>query len=282
LNYSYYPGCSLGATALEYDQSARAVCTALGIGLQELHDWNCCGASSAHNTNALLAEALPARNLALAQEAGLDLVVPCAACYNRLKRVDTALRQDEARRRQLEELCQFSYTGNTGVHSLLDTVAALGPERIAAGVKRPLTGLKLVPYYGCLLVRPAVVRTADNPDHPQQLDRLMRAAGAEVRHWAYKTDCCGGALSIARKEIVSHLVDRLLDMAVDAGADAVVTACPLCVSNLEMRRTGNRRLPVLYFTELLGVAMGLDGPQAWFGKHLVNPYPLLKSLALVG
>ncbi|MEW6523343.1 MAG: CoB--CoM heterodisulfide reductase iron-sulfur subunit B family protein [Bacillota bacterium] len=282
MKYSYYPGCSLGATAREYDLSTHAVCSHLGVELAELEDWSCCGASSAHSTNHVLAGALPARNIALAQEAGHDLVVPCAACYNRLKRTDSLLAEDPRQRRELEELCQFTYTGTVAVRSLLELMDAVGLSRIQEAVVRPLSGLKLAPYYGCLLVRPASVRRGDNPDHPRALDQIMEAAGATVCHWSYKTDCCGGALSIARAGIVKELVDKILDMAVDAGASALVTACPLCVANLEMRRSRRHTLPVLYFTELLAVAMGLEGTRAWFRKHLVDPYPLLRSLGLVG
>jgi heterodisulfide reductase subunit B len=282
MNYSYYPGCSLHSTGLEYDLSTRAVFKHLESELTELEDWNCCGASSAHALNPNLALALPARNLALAQTMGLDLVIPCAACFSRTKRIDHEMRTDPQARQKIEELINFKYTGQIAIRPVL---AALyedyGVDKITAQVRRPLKGLKVVPYYGCLLVRPPDVAQFDDPDRPLVMAALLRAAGAEVIAWSYTTDCCGGSLSLSKPEVVRGLVGRLVERGREAGADAIATACPLCQVNLEMRQPAGLKMPVFYFTELLGLAFGLPEAKKWWGKHLIDPQPVLRSAGLM-
>lgn len=281
MKYAYYPGCSLESTAVEYDLSARAACVRLGIELVELDDWNCCGATSAHSTNHILALALPARNLALAGEAGLDLVVPCSACYNRLKVTDHLLRQDKELHRRMGEVTGTDYRNPVTVRSLLETVVTgAGLGAVAEKVVRPLSGLKVACYYGCLLVRPPAVTNFDNAENPVLLDRLVEALGAGSVRWFYKTDCCGASLAMSRGEMVTGMVGVILDRAQEAGANALVTACPLCQANLEMRRSEACGLPVFYFTELMGLAFNLPDCRNWFKKHLIDPQPLLASLNL--
>jgi heterodisulfide reductase subunit B len=279
MNYSYYPGCSLHSTGLEYGLSTRAVFKHLGLELTELDDWNCCGASSAHVFDHTLALALPARTLSQAQAAGRDLVIPCAACYNRLKGADLAMRNDPDVRSRMESMLGFQYTGAVAVRPVLAVLAEdVGSERITAEVRIPLDGLKVVTYYGCLLVRPPEIAQFDDPDNPQVMASLLRSVGAEVMPWSHATDCCGGSLSLSRSDVVQHLVDRLAERAREAGADAIVTACPLCQVNLEMRQTGQTKIPAFYFTELLGLAFGLPEASGWWGKHLIDPRPLLETL----
>jgi heterodisulfide reductase subunit B len=281
---SYYPGCSLHSTSIEYDLSTRAVFKALGVELVELADWNCCGASSAHALNHTLSLCLPARNLALAQEQGWDLVAPCAACFNRLKSADYALRNDPAERAEIEEIVGFQYSGQVQVRPPLDVVAQeIGLEQVGARVTRPLKGLRVVSYYGCLLVRPPEVVQFENPEHPQFMDRLLETLGAQAMDWSYYTDCCGGSLSLTRRDLAARLVQGLVARAREAGAQAMVTACPLCQVTLEMRQDSKKEaMPILYFTELMGLAMGLEESRKWWGKHLIDPRPLLKSLDLMG
>jgi heterodisulfide reductase subunit B len=283
LKLAYYPGCSLESTAVEYDLSSRAVCRAVGLELEELPDWSCCGASSAHGTNHLLSLALPARNIKLAQEAGLDIVAPCAACSNRLKFADYTLRHNREEREKVETAADFSFTGETAVLTMLEAVVTkAGIPAVKAAVVKPLAGLKLVCYYGCLLVRPLEVCTFDDPENPVSMDKLMAALGADVLDWSYKTDCCGAALTMPRAGTVTGLVGNLLEQATAAGAQAVVTSCPVCQSNLEMRRLHHGGPPVFFFTELMGLAFGLPGSQDWLKKHLVDPLPLLHKLSLAG
>ena len=279
MNYSYYPGCSLHSTGLEYGLSTRAVFKHLGLELTELDDWNCCGASSAHVFDHTLALALPARTLSQAQASGRDLVIPCAACYNRLKGADLAMRHDPDVRSQLESMLGFQYTGSVAVRPVLAVLAEdIGVQRIASEVRNPLGGLEVVTYYGCLLVRPPEITQFDDPDNPQVMAELLRATGVEVMPWSHATDCCGGSLSLSRSDVVQHLVGRLVERAREAGADAIVTACPLCQVNLEMRQTAEPKMPAFYFTELLGLAFGLPEASKWWGKHLIDPKPILETL----
>jgi heterodisulfide reductase subunit B len=287
MDYAFYPGCSLHSTGLEYGLSTRAVFKHLGLGLHEVDGWNCCGASSAHALHHTLALALPARNLALAQAAGNDLVIPCAACYSRMKGADYTLRTDPEYRAEIEDLVGFTFTGATAIRPVLAVLYEdLGTKAIAAQVRRPLAGLKVVTYYGCLLVRPPHITQFDDPDQPQIMAELLSAAGAQVMAWSHATDCCGGGLSLSRSDVVQGLVGRLAARAREAGADALVTACPLCQVNLEMRQTVRRqttaqKMPAFYFTELLGLAFGIPEAQRWWRKHLIDPRPTLRSAGLL-
>lgn len=277
MKMAYYPGCSLESTAKEYNHSSRSVCAALGLELVELEDWSCCGATSAHNLDHRLAAALPARNIALAQEKGLDVAVPCAACFSRLRKADYLLRHNEGVRRELEEIVEFKYEGKIKILSLLEAlVTRVGFEHIAGKVIKPLRGLKVVSYYGCLMVRPPEVRGFDGAENPEMLDRLVAILGGEPLKWSYKTECCGASLSLTNTSVVEGAVARLVDAAREAGASVIVTACPLCQSNLEMRQKKDRDImPSFYFTELVGLTLGLDEAQGWLAKHLIDPAPVL-------
>lgn len=284
MKLSYFPGCSLGSTAKEYDLSARAACQALGLELVELKDWVCCGATSAHSTNHMLSVALPSRNIALAQEVEMDLVIPCSACYSRVKKADYTLRNNDAMRKEIESVIEFKFNGKVNVYSLVEAlVKNIGVDTIGKSVKKPLTGLKVVCFYGCLLVRPPEVTRFDNSENPVSLDKIVKALGAEPLPWSYKTDCCGANLGLTSSSVVQGMVGRLIEAAQEAGAMAIVTACPLCQSNLEMRRKQrNTDLPTFYFTELIGMALDLPEWKKWLSLHLIDPLPLLRSLSLAG
>ena len=279
--YTYYPGCSLHSTGIEYGLSTQAVFKHLEMELDELPDWNCCGASSAHALNHTLALALPARNLALAQEMGHDLVTPCAACFNRMKGVDYVLRNDPKVREEIETLVGFHYSGELSIRPIMEILYDdFGLEQLARQVKQPLTGLKVVSYYGCLLVRPPHVVEFDDPDNPQVMTGILRAIGAEVMDWSYSTDCCGAGLSLSRADIVEKNVSRLAAHALEAGAAAMVTACPLCQVNLEMRQTSPQKMPAFYITELVGMALGIADTDKWWRKHLIDPRLVLDQAGL--
>lgn len=287
MKYSYFPGCSLHSTGLEYGLSTQAVFRHLDLELEELPDWNCCGASSAHALNQTLALSLPARNLALAQATGQDLITPCAACFNRLKNADYRMRTDAMTRASVETIVGFKFTGEVTIRPVLAVLYEdCGPDKIARYVRQPLTGLKVVTYYGCLLVRPPGVAQFDNPDDPRIMAELLTAAGTEVMPWSYATDCCGGSLSLSRADIVFGLVNRLVAAAREAKAEALATACPLCQVNIEMRQSDKKnrfateKMPTFYFTELLGLALGLPESKNWWSKHLIDPGPVLSSAGL--
>jgi len=289
MRYAYYPGCSLQGTAKEYDLSARAVCRALGIELKEIPDWNCCGASSAHATNHLLALALPARVLALAEREGLpEIAAPCAACFNRLAVTTARLNHDEVARQRINNLIEMDYRGTGRVKSMVDVVVAdYGLEALREKVRRPLTGLRVAAYYGCLLVRPPDVTRFDDPENPQKMERLVEALGGEPVDWSHKVECCGMSLSVSRTDIAVRLVNEILRAARASEADCLMVACPLCQANLDLRQPDAERvyrarynLPVYYFTQLTGVALGLDTGALGLHTHLVDPLPLLRSKKL--
>jgi heterodisulfide reductase subunit B len=224
---------------------------------------------------------LPARNLALAQAIGNDLVTPCAACFNRMKGADYALRHDPEMRTELESLVGFKYTGEVNIRPVMAVLYSdYGLERLATEVQRPLEGLKVVTYYGCLLVRPPEMVQFDDPDNPQVMAKILQAIGAEVMDWSHATDCCGAGLSLSRADIVQKSVGRLVSRAREAGAQALVTACPLCQVNLEMRQTAEPKMPAFYITELVGLALGIPAAGKWWRKHLIDPRPVLQTAEL--
>jgi len=279
LKYGYYPGCSLEATAKEYDESVREVARLLNVGLMELEDWNCCGASSGHNTNHKLSLALPARNLALAEKEGLDMAVACAACFLRFKQTNHELRADESLRQEIEKIIGIPYSGNVEVRHLLDIFAReVGLEEIKKRVKNSLNGLKLAAYYGCYLVRPPEITQFDDPENPRLMDDLLNTLGAEAVEWTHKVECCGGSLLLARADIVVKLVGDICQAAKDAGAAAIVTACPLCQANLDIRQPDPVKVPILHFSELLGMALGVDEKKvnSWWKRHLAGPSGIFK------
>lgn len=286
MEVSYYPGCSLHGTAREYDESIRGVCSILNIQLQELEDWTCCGASSAHCTDEGLAFQLAARNLAIAERRNLSLLVPCVACYSRFKMAEKEVKEHpEGHSKGIS----FPYQGNVPIRYVLDFFCE---EWMLEEVKRkkvkPLSGLKVVCYYGCLTVRPPKVTGIRDYENPHHMDRLMEWLGAEPIPWSYKTDCCGASLVMTRTDIVRNLGQKLLSMAKEAEADCLVTGCPMCQSNLdtrqdELEKEGGQKfdLPILYFTELMGLALGHRDVKKWLGRHLTDPTKVLNRKGLI-
>jgi heterodisulfide reductase subunit B len=280
---SYYPGCSLHSTGLEYDESTQEVCKILGIELEELSDWNCCGAGSAHCTDEVLSIELPVRNLVKAEEAGLDLVIPCAACFNRFKVAEKHIREEK------EPVIDTPYLGNVPVKHLLDFLSEEEKLKlIKEKIEKPLNGLKVACYYGCLITRPPEITDAKHHENPQVMDDLLSLLGAEACSWSYKTDCCGGSLMLSRPDIVAQLSGKLIQMAEEAGANCIATACPLCQANLDTKQgmisknlEREVHFPTFYFTELLGLALGYEKADKWFRRHVVDPRDLLKSHGLL-
>ncbi len=204
MKVSYYPGCSLHATGKEYDQSVKAVSKALGVELKEVEDWSCCGATSAHSTNFDLSIALPARNLVAAEKNAMDVMVPCAACFNRFKTAEHHLKADKKLKAKIENIIGAKYQGDIAIRNPIDIVYNdIGIDALAKKVTKPLTGLKPVSYYGCLLLRPPEVCEFENYENPFMLDKILGSLGADVRMWSYKTDCCGGSLSMRNVRVLS-------------------------------------------------------------------------------
>ncbi len=282
MKVSYYPGCSLHATGKEYDQSMKAVSRALDIELKEVDDWCCCGASSAHNTNFDLSIALPARNLISAEKDAMDVMVPCAACFNRFKTAEHYLKTDKDLKTKIEGIVGAKYQGGIAIRNPIDIIYTdIGIDALAKKVVKPLAGLKPVSYYGCLLLRPPEVCQFENYENPFMMDKIMNAVGADVKMWSYKTDCCGGSLAISKTSIVVDMCDKLMRAAREADANCIVTACPLCMANLDMRPSEGNKMPVFYFTELISLAMGLADSKDTFKSHIFDPRPLLTQLGLI-
>jgi heterodisulfide reductase subunit B2 len=278
MNIGYYPGCSLTGTSREYDLSLRAVLKALDVELQEINDWSCCGASSAHVTNHLLAIALPARNMLLAHKQNLgEIMAPCAACYNRLVAAQHEINASDALRQKIERVLEEPYSDGAQVINIIQMFERIGTDAIHEKAQVDLSKLTVACYYGCLLVRPADLLHFDDAEQPVSMERLIEATGAKTVDWNFKTECCGAAHSIARTDIVLDLSKKILRDAQEHGADAVIVACPMCHSNLDMRQRNIKRqdsafkdIPVLYLSELIGVALGLDKKVLGLDLHFID------------
>ncbi len=287
--FGYYPGCSLSGTGLEMDISTRAVAKELGIELWEVPDWNCCGASSAHVTDHNLALALPTRNLAIAEEAGVGLAVPCAACFVRCKASEKAVRESDEMKNRMEYITGRKYEGKYDTKNMLEIISEeVGIDSIKGKVKHPMEGLKAASYYGCLLVRPPEVTQFDDEEDPQSMDDIVKAIGGEAVNWNFKVECCGAAHPTALPKAGLQMTQAVLDDAKKNGAECIVCACPLCATNLDMRQVqiGKSKgvtydLPVFYFTELLGMAIGLGPKTVGLKHHFVDPMPLLEKKGLL-
>ncbi len=295
MKYAYYPGCSGHGTSVEYEASTRAVCRALNMDIVEIEDWNCCGSTPAHSVSHELSGALAARNLTQAAKTGADCVIsPCPSCSSNLKMARYRM-QNPAFKARVDELLDAPTPANAdGGADLMETYSVLqaivehvGVENISSRVTYPLEGIKVVTYYGCLLSRPAHVAKFDDPENPVSLDNIMKALGAEVLPFALKTECCGAAMGIPDVNIPGSLSGRILDTAKAVGAEAVITACPLCHMNLDLRQRQAARisrksffgLPVFYYTQMIALAFGLPKDAMRLDKLAVNPYPLLDKIA---
>jgi heterodisulfide reductase subunit B len=286
VKYAFFPGCSLESTAWDFDRSTRAVCRELGIELLDIPDWVCCGSTPAHATSASLAVALPVMNLQKAQAMGMPVMTACASCYARLRTANYRVRNEPEDRRRAERITGSPYAGETEVHHVLDVlVNHFGLDQVRAKVKQPLGGLRVACYYGCLLTRPPEIVAFDNPEHPTSMDDLLSAAGAEPVEWPYKTECCGASLSMTNAKAVGRLGYKLLSMARLSGAECLAVACPLCQMNLDLRQADAKlhgeipATPVLYVTQLLGLALGLSPDELGIEALAVSADGLLGNLA---
>lgn len=266
--YLYFPGCSVKGAGAPYEASLRVVFRSLDLGLTEIPNWNCCGTTIYFSTDLGTALLLPARNLALAEQAGgLDIVTPCSGCYLALTKAKTMMEEyPEIRARVVEALGRegLSYSGRVAVRHCLEVLLTeVGVDRMRARVTQPLKDLRVAPYYGCMVLRPYAVR--DDTHAPRSLEDMVRVAGAEPVDYPHKSRCCGGMLTTSVPSVGLRLVEILLAGAKDAGADVMVTLCPLCQYNLEVYQdrlsasTGkDLRIPVMYFTQMLGLAFGFQ------------------------
>lgn len=291
MNYAFFPGCSLESTAWDYDRSTRAVCEALDIELTDIPDWVCCGSTPAHASNGSLAVALPVLNLQKARAAGFpEVLAACASCYARLRTANHKVRNDPMERERARRITGKTYDGDVRVRHILDVLFNdVGVKEIRKRIRSPLEGLRVASYYGCLLSRPREVVAFDDAEHPTCMDELVKATGAMAVDWPYKTECCGASLSISKTAVVNRLGYRLLSMAHRAGAECIVVACSLCQLNLDFRQPEARKnqnpipdLPVLYITQLLGLALGLSSKELGLDGLTVGAEPVSARRAASG
>jgi len=295
MRYAYYPGCSLTRTAAPYDLSAKAIAGPLGLSLDEVDDWNCCGATEYISVSRAAAYALVGRNLALAAASGVsrDLVAPCSACYLNLRKVDRYMAKYPGLRERTNAALAAGglhyEPGSLRVRHLLNVIVEdVGLDALRGHVVRTLDGLRLAPYYGCLIARPQWNGdgAAIDPEYPTHLDRLLRALGAEVVDFPLKTHCCGGHMTQISADTAYELIRRLLHNAAEYQADVIVTACPMCQLNLDAYQSQvnhhfgtSYRLPVLYFTQMIGLAMGLEPAVLGIGREIVSAAAALKKMS---
>ena len=278
MNLGFYPGCSLKGTSSEYAQSTLALAKAFDINLVEIEDWNCCGATAAHNLNHELATALPARILALAEQQGLtEIVVPCAACYNRLAVTQYELNKDNHLKERIVDILKMPLSGNIQILNVMQFIDKYIADRIEEKIVKPFAH-KVVCYYGCLLVRPQEVLKFDRVEDPQSMDILMTKTGATPLDWGYKTECCGAGFSVSRTDVVAKLSGEIIEDAVSRNAEAIIVACPMCQSNLDMRRPHIDKhlkmktdIPAIYITQAIGLAVGLSREELGLKKIFVAP-----------
>jgi heterodisulfide reductase subunit B len=275
-----YPGCSLKGSSREYRESVIAIAQKAGIELTEVPDWNCCGATAAHNLNKELSLSLPLRILALAEQNGMDeLLVPCAACYSRLGITAHEMKHDAALKEKVMGHIDLPYKGTVKVINIIQFVEKYLLDKLDETKKEDFKH-KVACYYGCLLVRPNKILEFDRTENPQSMDKVMEKLGAEPIDWAYKTECCGAGHSITRTDIVAKLSGTIVKDAADRGAEAIVVACPMCHSNLDMRRPEINKflgkkydIPTIYISQAIGLALGIDKKTLGLQRHF-TPYNL--------
>jgi len=285
MRFAYYPGCTAKSTAIEYGESVEEISRYLGIELEEIPDWNCCGATSGHAINHELAIALSSRNLALAEEMSMDIVTPCPSCFLRHKVAQHELKKDPQLKARIETDIEMPLTLSGEIKHILDVLYRdVGIDTIQKKLQKHLTGIKAVTYYGCYLVRPPKITEFDDPENPTIMDKIMEALGVEVIDWSGKVDCCGGGLGLTNPEIVKRLVGKIAMLASEVEAEVIITACHLCQSNLDTYQPTNGNshpIPIFFFSELMALALGSPHVKGWLKKHMVNPSGLLERLKLL-
>jgi len=290
MKYAYFPGCSIDASAKEYAMAANAINKLLDVELIEIPDWNCCGSIDAvHAYNPLLSVTLSTRNLALAENMKMDVVTLCSACFFTLSRASNMLRENADIKSKVERAINdagLKYAGEVKVRHYMDVLANdVGYEKIRQKVTVPLKGLKVAPYYGCLIVRPPGIQKFDDPEHPTSMDKVIQALGAEAVLYPDKTSCCGASLVITDEEVMMEMTKHPLLSAKNAKADCIVTPCPMCHFNLDAKQKDIEDrfdveigISVLYITQLIGLAFGLSPKELGLHRNIVSPDKILEKL----
>jgi heterodisulfide reductase subunit B len=277
MELGYYPGCALHGTSNDYEDSVRACLGALDVGLKEVSDWICCGATAAHSINHKLALALPARNLALAERDGFaEILAPCPMCSMELLKASNVMKSDEALRAEMGRIVELPCEGRTAVLNLIQVFQKVGLDKLKAAVKKPLEGVKAACYYGCLLTRPPETLRFDDCERPSSMEAVVAAVGGATVEWNYKTECCGAGMTMANEDIVLDLSHKILANAAAHGANCVVVACPMCHVNLDMKQAAIEQrysvrhgMTIYYLSDLVGRALGLDDKALGIDRHFV-------------
>jgi heterodisulfide reductase subunit B len=284
--YAYYSGCSLEGTAVEYDMSVKVVLNALDVTLKEPEDWSCCGSTPAHTVDHVFAAALAARNLSIIEKMGTDTVtVPCPSCLSAFKRAHLGMTGDESFKAKVNELLDEPYQGGVSPKSTLQVMFEdIGLDVIGKKVTHALPDMVVAPYYGCILTRPPEIAQFDDPENPVSMDKILDAVGVKVSDFAFKLECCGAAFGVPKRDMVNRLTAKVLTMALDSGANCIAVACPLCQQNLDLRQSQvnaalgtNFNIPILYFTQIVGLTYGFSPKELGLDKLIVSADDLVRS-----
>jgi heterodisulfide reductase subunit B len=286
MKYAYYPGCSAESTARDQYMSICEVSEVLGIEMIEPKGWTCCGSTPAHQTNRILSLALPAANLLMAKKMGLDMVVFCAACYNRMKVTNYEIQKNPDIRKEIADSLGEDYDGSVNVlHFVEVLIKNIGVKKLQEAFTHSLDGLKVANYYGCLLVRPKEATNFDDPENPTIMDSLITIMGGESIDWPHKVECCGGGFALTRTDIVIELSNSILGMAKAAGAECMAVACPMCQVNLDLRQSdinkvknSSYNIPIVYITQLVGLCLGVTPEKLGMDKCIVSPRRIIETV----
>lgn len=289
MDYLYFPGCTLYTKAKNFDQTARDCSLLLGFELKELPNWTCCGATFPLTTDNIMALLPPSRILARAREQGTILTTLCAICFNVIKRTNRLIQKDGEKRDKINNFMETNYQGDLQVLHYLEILKQeIGFSQIKEKVKKPLKGLKAAAYYGCMLLRPFDEMGFDDKERPTLIEEFLEAMGAEPVDFPYKIECCGSFQSVGAPEVATECAYKILSSAAKNGAEVIVSTCPMCTFNVDHKQSdikekylGFKPIPVLYFTQLLGMAMGLDDQTLGFEQNFVDPIPLLRQKELL-
>ncbi len=287
MEIGYYPGCSLESGAREFDISLRAVCGMLDVTLVEVPDWICCGTSPTHTVSQELSYLLPYKNIQKAEAEGIkELLIPCPSCLYSISHAETACRTETDVSQRLSEVTGYTYKGGLKIYHLLDFLRdRVTLDGLKSRISKPLAGLKVASYYGCLTR--FFAGAADDVEHPSLLEQIIKVLGGEPVEWTAKVDCCGASLSITRPDITKRLMGEIFKSATRASADCIVVVCPLCQSNLDIRQGelvgpsgGPYSMPVIYLTQLMGIALGAQTGTLGLDKLMVDAGALLRAKGL--
>ena len=289
MDYLYFPGCTLYTKAKNFDQTARNCSRLLGFELKELSNWTCCGASFPLATDNIMALLPPSRILANAREEGTVLTTLCAVCFNVIKRTNRLIQGDGEKKEKINNFIEKNYQGDLRVVHYLEILKKdIGLAHVKEKVKRPLEGLKAGAYYGCMLLRPFDEMEFDDKERPTLFEELLESLGAKAIDFPYKIECCGSFQSVGAPEVATECAYKILGSAIKSGAEVIVSTCPMCTFNIDHKQADIKekyldfkQVPVLYFTQLLGLAMGLDYRTLGFDQNFVDPIPLLKQKGLI-